>query len=76
MTAKDALTQLYRFQAQGDPRIFNEDNPFYEPGAEACPFFTEGYLYPLFEDKDTARELLGLLRQVVTACGYTEKDVV
>lgn len=75
MTAKDALKQLYGFHAEGDPRLFNEDNPYYEPGAEAYPFFTESYLYPLFEDKNKARELLWLLRQVVRVCGCTEKEV-
>jgi hypothetical protein len=72
---KEALRDLLRFKHTGDKRIFNKKNVMYEKGDEECDFFTEGYLYPLFEDKDAARSLLGRVSNVITALGYTDEEL-
>jgi hypothetical protein len=41
---------------------------------EECPFFTEAFLYALF-GKDSARDLLGRIRRLFEALGYTREDL-
>jgi hypothetical protein len=71
---KEALESLVSFEHKGDARIFNSKNPFYEKWDELAPFFSESYLYTLFEDKDAARSLRGRLRLLVQALGY-EREI-
>lgn len=70
---EEALKNLLAFNHCGDKRIFNSKNPFYQKGDENAPFFTEAYLYSLFEDKDAARTLLGRIRGLINALGYEQK---
>lgn len=72
---KAALRDLLRFQHPGDRRIFNKRNCMWEKGDEDAEFFTEAYLYTLFEDKDAARTLLGLIGRVIDTLGYSEQEV-
>ena len=67
---KDALMDVLKFQVEGDARIFNQQNFFYEKGDEHRLFFTEAFAYPMFEDKDAARRLLGSMHNLCLALGY------
>lgn len=44
--------------------LIDKTNPFYQEGDEDAPFFSEAFLYNLFQNKDDARSLLGLIRRL------------
>ena len=73
---KSILIDLLHFRHLGDKRIFNARNSFYEKGDENCLFFSEAYLYNLFEDKDAARSLLGSLNMLIVSLGYDWNELM
>lgn len=54
---------LFEFKCEDRPEQFSTENPMYEEGDEACPFFTEAYLYVLL-GKEDARSLLNITKQL------------
>ena len=67
---KNALIRLLQLHTESIPFATNRrQNPMYEKGDEAAPFFTETFLYNLV-GKDDARTILHAVDQLGEALGY------
>ena len=75
--ARAAFAELMKWTPEAPPRGFRmtKSNHFYTKGDEDAPFFSESFLYALFEWKDPPRGLLGRLRAVGLALGIPEEDL-
>lgn len=61
-TLSDAVRELLNYNPNGDIWL-DKESGMYEEGDEYAPFFSETFLYNLV-GKDSARSILGLVRQI------------
>jgi hypothetical protein len=70
-----AVIDLLKYRSEYKPENFKKSNPWYEKGDETAPFFSEGFLYPLLENKDFARSVLHYVKEVARAAGFSDVEI-
>lgn len=73
-----AIQRLFSFKLDHVPRELLEimkESHWYEEGDENAPFFSQSFIYPLF-DKENSRTILYTLNAVLRHLGFDPRDVM